>query len=1034
MRKSVFCFLAAWALVSCSGTGELSVNELAEGFLNPPTEARPQVWWHWMNGNISRDGIRKDLLWMKEAGLGGVHIFDAGLDCPQVVPERITYMSPAWKTCFVEAVSLADSLGLPVTITSAPGWSCTGGPWVKPEQAMKKLVWREMDIAGGRHVTLDLPDGYDSIGPFQNGPVTAASYYQEVHYYKDIAVFAVRNDSALPSYKLSSNCPEIDETVLLDEDLTTGIHLRKDSSKDFGWILYHFESPASIRAIRVGESVSRALFLSAPGMVTASLERSDDGLSFDKVCDIPVSGVMQQTLSFPSVTARYFRVSFNLKHPYSAIMALPERQEAFMTELRLFGDDRVNHAEEKAGFSTYYDVDRFPAPSPSKRGTKVIDLTTSMRQDGHLEWDAPQGNWTIYRLGYAPVGRVNHPASPEATGLEVDKLDADAVRDYMEAYLQLFEDAAPGALGTGITHLLVDSYEAGACNWTPTLPDEFYHRRGYRLEPWLPALVGRIVQTQAETDRFLRDYRKTIGELIADNHYGTISRVAAEHGLQTYFEAHEAGRAFLADGFSVKSRADIPMAAMWSKVPGAEPRIDTDLSAQLDIRESASAARLYGNRYVAAESLTANGLEGYAYGYSPADLKPTVDLELAAGVNRFVIHESAHQPSDSLKPGLSLQQFGQWFTRHETWADEARAFTDYMARSSYLLSQGCNVSDVLYYYGDEINITGRLTALPDIPATLNYDFVNSEALLSGDIDFSRYKALVVHPEAGFIPADVKNAIARLQKKMVPVEEIPADFDCPGIEHFRFVHRCTDQAEIYWVWNRSSESQSVDASFRVTGLVPERWQAEDGSRRPLSYKTGEKNTSVHLDMEAGEAFFVVFLDRSFATTVPQDESCHSERSEESLLTGPWTVSFLDGMGAPESVTLDPLISYTEHSAPAIRYYSGKALYTKIFEIAATDGPVWLDLGQVACLAHVYVNGTDMGTLWHAPFRMDISKAVQEGQNTLEIKVVNQWVNRIIGDLQPGVMRKYTYTSYPYYKATDPLLPAGLLGPVRIIVRP
>ncbi len=1000
-------------------------------FLNPPTEARPQVWWHWMNGNISREGIRKDLLWMKEAGLGGVHIFDAGLDCPQVAPERIPYMTEAWKECFKGAVSLADSLGLPVTITSAPGWSCTGGPWVKPENGMKKVVWREVSLSGGKKISMDLPAGYDGIGTFQNCPVNIASYYQDVSYYEDIAVFAVR-DASLPPCSVEVNGSTVDASVLGDGDFTTGVRLQKDPSQGVGWILFRFERPADISAVSVGEGVSRALFLSAPGMVTATLECSDDGISFRKVCDIPAGGVMQQTISFPKVSARYFRACFNLKHPYSAIMSIPERQEAFVTELRLFADSRVNHAEEKAGFSTYYDVDRFL--SPEDTGADVVDLSSYVTSGGHLEWDAPEGNWTVYRFGCSPIGRVNHPASAEATGLEVDKLDADAVRAYMEEYLRMYDDASGKQLGKAVTHLLVDSYEAGACNWTPSLPAEFKSRRGYDMMPWMPALAGRIICSSTETEAFLRDFRRTIGELISDNHYGTIDRVCAGHGLGTYFEAHEAGRAFLADGLSVKSRSDIPMAAIWAKVPGSVPVIDTDLAAQLDIRESASAARLYGKRYVAAESLTANGLEGYAYGYSPADLKGSVDLELASGVNRIVIHESAHQPCDSLKPGLSLQQFGQWFTRHETWAGEARAFTDYMARSCYLLSLGRNVSDVLYYYGDEINTTGRLTDIPDVPATLNYDFVNSESLLSEDVDFSGYRALIIHPDAGSIPENVQDVIDRLQKKMVPAEEIPADFSCPGIEHFRFVHRSTSNAEIYWVWNRSDELRSVDASFRVAGLVPELWCPEDGSRTKPCYKEGENTTTVHLDMDAGDAVFVVF-GSAFAgapddTLYNSDTRWHSERSEESVLRGPWTVSFLDGRGAPEKIEFQKLESYTAHPDPAIRYYSGTALYSKTFTLGSCGGPVWLDLGRVACLAHVYVNGKDFGTLWHAPFRINISSAVHEGENTLEVKVVNQWVNRIIGDLQPGVTRRYTYTSYPYYKASDELLSAGLLGPVKI----
>ena len=141
---------------------------LKEGFENPPSHVRPQVWWHWMNGNITKDGIRKDIEWFKRIGLGGFHVFDASFSTPQVVEERLVYMTEQWQDAFKYAIDLADSLGLEVTIPSSPGFSSTGGPWVKPEEAMKKIVWREMMVEGGRKIKTSLPDPYTITGKFQN--------------------------------------------------------------------------------------------------------------------------------------------------------------------------------------------------------------------------------------------------------------------------------------------------------------------------------------------------------------------------------------------------------------------------------------------------------------------------------------------------------------------------------------------------------------------------------------------------------------------------------------------------------------------------------------------------------------------------------------------------------------------------------------------------------------------------------------------------------------------------------------------------
>ena len=179
----------------------VSAQNLYDGFKNPPQEARPRVWWHWMNGNITKDGIRKDLEWMHRAGIGGFHNFDAGMATPQVVERRLDYMSPEWKDAFKYAITLADSLGLEAAVASAPGWSNTGGPWVKPEQAMKKLVWREMRVKGGRRLNLQLPEPYRTTGFFQNVPtVTNATTFMEVkeeqQWYKDLYVIAVRQNKA----------------------------------------------------------------------------------------------------------------------------------------------------------------------------------------------------------------------------------------------------------------------------------------------------------------------------------------------------------------------------------------------------------------------------------------------------------------------------------------------------------------------------------------------------------------------------------------------------------------------------------------------------------------------------------------------------------------------------------------------------------------------------------------------------------------------------------------------------------------------
>ena len=333
----------------------------------------------------------------------------------------------------------------------------------------------------------------------------------------------------------------------------------------------------------------------------------------------------------------------------------------------------------------------------------------------------------IIRFGYSLTGRQNHPASPEATGLEVDKLDKEAVRKYINTYLDMYKDATGGMMGNkGLQYMILDSYEAGHMTWTKTFPEEFAKRRGYDIKTWIPVLTGRIVKSAEASEKFLWDFRKTIGELIAENHYDVIGEELHKRGMKRYTESQEDKRIYLADGMDVKRNADIPMSAMWT--PGSfAGGANEEVRSEADIRESASVAHIYGKDFVAAESMTS--IQN-AFSFHPEKLKRTADLEMASGLNRFVIHTSVHQPLDDKKPGFSLGPFGQYFTRQETWAEQAKPWMDYLARSCYLLQQGKFVADVLYLYGENTNLTWQFKEkLPDIPG-YEFDFCNSSALIN----------------------------------------------------------------------------------------------------------------------------------------------------------------------------------------------------------------------------------------------------------------------------------------------------------------
>ena len=212
--------------------------------------------------------------------------------------------------------------------------------------------------------------------------------------------------------------------------------------------------------------------------------------------------------------------------------------------------------------------------------------------------------------------------------------------------------------------------------------------------------------------------------MIADEHYGQLEATLHEWRHGPLRRIAREGRAFVADGMEVKKFNEVPMSAMWTQTPGVNKE---QYGYNADDRESASVAHIYGQNLAAAESLTAAAAP---WAWSPATLKPTADQELLNGINRFVIHESAHQPLVDKAPGLTLGPFGQWFNRNETWAEEAGPWVNYLARSSYLLQQGHFGADLIYFYGEDSNLTAIFeNKAPDVPAGYGFDYINADALI-----------------------------------------------------------------------------------------------------------------------------------------------------------------------------------------------------------------------------------------------------------------------------------------------------------------
>ncbi|WP_454758568.1 glycosyl hydrolase [Caulobacter segnis] len=1039
--------------------GALAADALRDGFATPPAEARPQVFWQWINGNVTQEGIHLDLEWMQRAGIGGSILFDIGFGSPpipQYVEKRVGYGSPEWKAAVRYAAAESKRLGLQFGMQAGGGWSETGGPWVKPEEAMKKLVWSETVVSGKGPIVLAPPPGVS--GPFQDLPISAR--FAEPKLYRDVAVIAWREDIAPAAPEATSSAGSV-----VAAKLTDGAYAAPAVEKlaGDGWVLLRYAAPVDARAVTV--AVDGA-------MPNGVVEASDDGQTFRVLTTLPGEvrqGLPVRTFAFPKTSARVFRLRLAADAKPTAV-----------TEFAIHTDPRIDRFQEKAGWGVLTDnwASATPTTDAAIAPAGVLDLTSRFKPDGTLNWTPPAGRWHVLRYGWSLTGRRDTPAAAESLGLEVDKLNANHVRAHMRGLLEPLKAELGDLYGKdGLGFVVTDSWEVGQQNWTEAMAAEFATRRGYALTPWLPVLAGRVVQSAEASDRFLADYRRTIADLLTERHFAEITKILHEEGMRYDAEAPGVDLPTIADGLQAKGRVDIPMGEFWVYPEGKPP----PAAHMADVREAASAAHVYGKPLVGAEALTTMGEDPWRTG--PWQHKRIVDRYMAEGINHFVLHTSAHQPFTDRKPGMTLRQYGQHLSRNETWAEgEMRAWTDYLARSGWMLRQGKPGADIAYFQGED-----AATALPyveggkpNLPAGWDFDYLDGESLIQRmSVQDGRlvlpsgvsYAALVIPPRierlslpalrkidaliaagglvigerpkgsptlSGGAAADAewKALVDKLWSGPVRTGLVEAALGSPAIagqgESLVWTRRVLDDGELYFLANTSDRPLKVAPSFRIAGKAPELWRADTGQGQPAPFVQREGRTEVPLDLAPYDAVFVVFR-------APTNEASRVVAATTSTvaktLDGPWTVKFEPGWGGPASLTLPKLASWTDNADPGVRYYSGAATYEKTLEVprAWLKGRVQLDLGTVHEFATVTLNGKALPTQWKPPYAVDVTDALKPGRNTLSIRVMNFWANRMIGDLQPGA-KPYTFAPIQPFKPDDALSPSGLLGPVTLKVRP
>ena len=1026
-------------------------EQLEKEFVSPPTEAHPWCYWWWLNGAASKEGITRDFEEFKKQGISGALLFDAGEGGPDV-PRGPHFMSPGWRELFKHAVGEANRFGIALSVNICTGWNA-GGPWITQDHAAKMFVSAQTTVEGSKRIDMTLPQGAAKLG-----------------FHRDIAILATPAiDPVEPGLHSSSQSPGYPHALAMDKSPKTRWITGGDkpgmgpSPEKPEFLRFNYDQPRKATGLHLKPGPQC-------GPKEIEVQVSMDGKEFRPLKRTTLEQGQETTVSFDAVEARSYRVMFLSAYPFMG----DQSWNVQVAEISLLPEDPLD--KNLAMRDTSWDPQR------------TVDLGGLFDKDGRLVWDAPPGRWKILRIGYTLSGRNTVIAGSGPNGLELDPMSAEAMDlHFAETGAKLIADAGPLA-GKTLQYLHIDSWEIGQPTWTPKMREEFQKRRGYDLLPWLPALCGGTVENAKETKRFLQDFRLTVADLVAENYYGRLQELALKGGLLgAHSEAGGPGVSW-SDALKNHGRNTIPMGEFWAR--DRQPNGHILYGRNPSIKEISSAAHIYGKELCQAEAFTCLSCD---FTQTPWTLKDIGDQAFSDGLTRNVFHQWIHQPDPDALLGNWWNHIGTKFGHTLTWWPMADGWLGYLARCQYMLRQGKFVGDFAYLQNEDIPsfVVAPPNQVPACPAGFEYDAINAEVLLTRvsaqkgrlmlpDGMSYRYLVLPAAPDAILLPATLKK-INELAAAGVPVlgpnmrqgsldaivrdDGLLPDIEfrqTPGKARFAWLHRRDGETDIYFISNQVAEDIAAEVAFRVKGKQPELWDAVTGKIRDLTeWRTEAGRTVVPLTFAPRQSWFVVFRNPA----KPQNATAavnFFEMKPVLDLSGAWQVSFAPKYGGPEApVVFDELSDWTEHADFNIKHYSGIATYRKTFNYPKprTLNPLFLHLGTVKELARVRLNGKDLGVVWTAPWQVEITGAVKEGENQLEIEVANLWPNRLIGDASLPKEKRITQTNITTYDTplqrtgiagsswaqrkcetcqqritsgeAPTLLPSGLLGPVRLM---
>ncbi len=1006
MRTVISLLLMAAVTASASAADAASPAqvrpELEQGFGNPPRDTRIRAYWWWLNGHVTAASITRDLEQMAAKGFGGALICDAGgaeQDGNDRVPHGPDFFGAQWRELYKHTLREADRLGLEMSLNIQSGWNL-GGPMVSAEDAPKKLVWSEVRISGPASIERKLP-----------APQRAPAFYRDVA----VVAYPVKAATAgTPSVRVTASSSQPDHpagdamgdagTFWVSGGLKPGEGPTRQRPQ---WLQFTFDSRVAVTGLKLKGRPGY-------GPREGELQISDDGKTWRAAKAFEARDGQELAVSFSAVRATSFRLVFHSAFD-SRFPDSPRNVQ--VAEVALHGENgqTLTPAQARRPILNWdkkalHRALSFSAPDTSPlleelaaregeedaHANQVLDLTAGLDEQGTLRWEAPAGEWQVLRFGCTLNDHCRVSTCSDGwQGYALDPFDDGAFSAYWKQVVEpLIADAGPLA-GRVLKYLHTDSWEVEVANWTPTLREQFHKRRGYDLLPFLPIIAGRIVDSRPVSNRFLHDFRKTMGDLAVDNHYRLYSEWAQRHNLLIHPESG-GPHAVPVDSLRCLGMNDAPMSEFWAwswrhRVGDAN---------RFFVKQPASAAHASGRRLVAAEGFTTIGPHWQETLWD--NLKPAFDQAACEGMNMLFWHAFTCSPAEMGLPGQEYFA-GTHFNPNATWWDRSEPFLAYLNRCQYLLRQGLFVADACYYYGDHVPNFAQLKRSDPcgvLPGH-DYDVVTEHVILTrmsvrdGRIvlpDGMSYRLLVLpdrraislpvlrklkelvaagatvigprpqqatglsdYPncdrDVGSLAAqlwgDAGGGIAehrfgagrivwgKTARQVLRDDGIKPDFEAAPVEaqaSLDYIHRRDGQVDIYFVANRAARPADAQCTFRIDGKLPELWDPLTGETRPAAaWSQADGRTTLPLEFSPCGSLFVVFRKPATAPTLQTGARNFPRLTLRHTFTGPWTVRFDPKWGGPASAEFSELISWTRRPEEGIRFYSGTAVYWRTFDL-------------------------------------------------------------------------------------------------------